>query len=102
MKNAVKPIPAGHEGIIPYCSVADAGPLLAFLKQGFGAEETLRMASADGTVQHAEVRLNGALLMVGQSPNPRPSTIYMYVTDVDAAYERAMSAPGAKSIRAPT
>ncbi|MGH8258634.1 MAG: hypothetical protein ACREUG_02980, partial [Steroidobacteraceae bacterium] len=41
--------------------------------------------------------------MVGQSATSRPNTLYMYVPDVDAAYQRAMSAPGvAKSLRAPT
>jgi uncharacterized glyoxalase superfamily protein PhnB len=41
--------------------------------------------------------------MIGQSPTPRPNTLYMYVADVDAMYARAMSAPGAaKSLREPT
>jgi uncharacterized glyoxalase superfamily protein PhnB len=41
--------------------------------------------------------------MIGASATTRPNTIYMYVPDVDAAYRRAMAAPGAaQSLREPT
>src|SRR5205814_1182913 len=56
-----------------------------------------------GVVRHVEVRIRDCVLMISQSPTPRPNTLYLYVTDVDAAYKRAMAAPGAaKSLREPT
>lgn len=97
----VKPIPQGYEGIIPYFSVTNATALLTFLERAFGAEELFRMAGPDGAIQHAEVRFHGAVLMLGQTPTPRAGQIFMYVADVDSAYAKAMTAPGAKSLRAP-
>jgi uncharacterized glyoxalase superfamily protein PhnB len=103
MKKAVKPVPDGYQAVIPYCAVTDVGALLEFMKKAFGAEEIERMSGPDGTVRHAEVRIRDCVVMVGQSPTSHPSMLYMYVPDVDEAYRRAMSAPGAaKSLREPT
>lgn len=104
MKKPVKPVPEGYPAVIPYCAVKDAGALLEFVKRAFGAEEKYRMADADGVIRHAEVRIRDSVLMIGQSPTTsHPNMLYMYVPDVDAAYRRAMAAPGAaKSLREPT
>jgi len=83
--------------------VKDAGALLEFVKKAFGADETHKMASPDGTVRPAEVRIRDCVLMIGQSATPHPNMLYTYVPDVDAAYRRAMAAPGAaKLLREPT
>lgn len=103
MNQTVKPVPEAYQALIPYFAVTDANALLEFVKQAFGGEEGVKMVDPDGKVRHAEVRIRDCVLMIGQSPNPRPNTIYMYVPDVDPAYQRAMSAPGAaKSLREPT
>jgi uncharacterized glyoxalase superfamily protein PhnB len=103
MHKTVKPVPDGYQALIPYFEVSDATALLEFVKKAFGGAEAFKMAGPDGVVQHAEVRIRDSVMMIGQSPKARPSTIYMYVPDVDAAYKRAMSAPGAaKSLRQPT
>jgi len=103
MKKPVKAVPDGYQALIPYFAVKDAGALIEFVKKAFGAEETHKMASPDGTVLHAELRIRDCVLMIGQSPTSHPNMIYMYVPDVDAAYRRAMAAPGAaKSLREPT
>ena len=103
MKKPVKPVPEGYPAVIPYCAVKDAAALLEFVKKAFGAEEKYRMADPDGVIRHAEVRIRDSVLMIGQSPTSHPNMLYMYVPDVDAAYQRAMAAPGAaKSLREPT
>jgi PhnB protein len=56
-----------------------------------------------GTVVHAKVRPGNSILEMGEAHEefqPMPSMSYMYVNNVDAAYERAIKA-SAKSIFAP-
>jgi uncharacterized glyoxalase superfamily protein PhnB len=46
---------------------------------------------------HAEMRIGNSMLMLGEAPDefgPMPTSIYLYVTDSDAAYERALEAGG--------
>src|SRR5262249_59487018 len=63
-----------------------------------------RMARPDGPVMHAEVRLGGSAVMMGepcsQSP-PMPGCVLPYVNDADAVYRRALEA-GAVSLGEPS
>lgn len=103
MTARVQPVPAGYQTLIPYFAVGDAAGLLAFVRSAFGAAPGQTMRGPNGIVLHAEARIGDCVLMMGQSAAPRPNTTYMYVPDVDAAYRRAMAAPGAaKSLREPT
>lgn len=74
-----------------------------FYKSAFGAEELSRRPLQDGTVLHATLTIDGAMLMVhSESPNlasraPQPDgnssvVIYRYVHDVDSVIERAVAA----------
>jgi uncharacterized glyoxalase superfamily protein PhnB len=104
MSKAKQPIPEGYHTLTPYLTVTDVKALLAFLEKAFGATETYRMARPDGTIRHAEVRIEDSMVMMGQCEDPkaaRPGTLYMYVADADAVYARALAAGGV-SIKAPT
>jgi uncharacterized glyoxalase superfamily protein PhnB len=94
------PIPEGHHTVTPFLRVIDAAKLIEFLKPAFGATVTFRMDGPDGSVMHAEVKIGDSMVMIGQSPEPLPSMIHLYVPDTDAVYKSAMAA-GAKSIREP-
>jgi uncharacterized glyoxalase superfamily protein PhnB len=99
----MNPIPEGYPRVIPYLVVSRAQPLIAFLQSVFGGEQIERMEAADGRVMHAEVRIGDAVVMIGEAKEgvpPRPSTLYLYVEDVDAAYRRAIQA-GASSLMEP-
>jgi PhnB protein len=101
MAGTVKPVPDGYHTVTPYLTVANVAPLLDFLKQAFGAEEKEKMAGPDGTIRHAEVRIGDSVVMMGQAGDQwkaRPATLYLYVPDVDAVYQRALAA-GGKSIQ---
>jgi PhnB protein len=98
----VKPIPDGYQAVVPFLAVKSGVAQIEFLKEAFDATETFRMAGPDGAIHHAELRIRDSVIMIGQSPTPRPSTLHLYVPDVDAAYEKAMSARGAKSVREPS
>lgn len=97
---AVKPIPDGYHTVTPHLTVQGAPALLEFLKQAFDAQVIHCMTSPDGVIRHAEVRIGDSPVMIGEATDewqPMPTTLYLYVNDVDATYERAIKA-GAVSI----
>jgi PhnB protein len=90
--------------VTAYLHPRGTGKLIAFLKAAFGAEEVMRAESATGTIEHAKVRIGDSIVEMGEAHGeyePKPTMFYMYVKDVDAAYERAVKA-GGKSFAAPT
>jgi PhnB protein len=102
---AVKPIPDGFHSVTPFMVVQGAAQLLDFLKQAFDAKEVHRpMQRPDGTIMHAEVRVGNSVLMMGEAMGehtPMPSSLYLYVPDADAVYQRALQA-GGTSLMEPT
>jgi PhnB protein len=100
---AVKPIPDGFHSVTPFLVVPGAAKLLDFLQQAFEAQELHRMQRPDGTIMHAEVRIGDSLVMMGEpmgSSQPMFGSLYLYVHDVDAVYQRALQA-GATSTSEP-
>lgn len=75
-----------------------------FLQETFAAEEVERH-EFDADSAHVELRIGDAVVVVeaGELPPdvaPWTSSIYVYVTDVDAVYQRAMEL-GAQSFEEP-
>ena len=99
----VNPIREGFHTVTPYLIVQDPDNLIEFVKQAFGATETLRTTGASGGI-HAEVRIGDSMVMIGGGGTwrgePRPAVLHLYVHDVDAVYEQALAA-GATSIMEP-
>jgi len=99
---AVKAIPEGYHSVTPSLSVQGAAKLIDFLKEGFGAQEAFRMPAPNGEIMHAEVKIGDSIVMLndlmGQSPTT--SSLFLYVTDVDQVYQRALKA-GGTSLSAP-
>src|SRR4051812_30521056 len=111
------PQAAGHAmtsypTIVPYLAVADAAAAIDFYKRAFGAEERLRVPGPDRTVMHAEILINGGLVMLTDSaphvgfPAPAPGEkvpvgIIMVAwpkpEDVDAIHARAVAAGAASN-----
>ena len=102
------PIPAGFHAITPHLVIKGASEAIEFYKRAFGAEEISRMPmpGPDGQVKlgHAELKIGDSpLFLADEFPNygsvgpngSSPVTIHLYVTDVDAAFARAVEA-GAK------
>jgi len=99
----VKPIPEGYHSVTPYLVVKGVAALIDFLKQAFDAREIERMSRPDGTIQHAEVRIGDSVVMMGEATTPwepMPTMLYLYVSDTDATYQRALKA-GATSVQEP-
>ena len=104
----VKAVPEGYHTITPNIVVSDGAKAIDFYKKAFGAEEIVRMPGPNGGIMHAELRIGDSVVMLGEdmpefgSKNPKayggsPVSFYVYVEDVDAAWERAINA-GAKSV----
>lgn len=100
---AARPIPEGYHSITPHLINENASRLIEFLKRAFDAREINRLSGPDGRVLHAELRIGDSMLMIGEASGEwkaMPSSIALYVADVDATYRRALDA-GAISIREP-
>jgi PhnB protein len=105
----VAPVPPGYAGVTPYLIVRDAARAIDFYKRAFGATETLRLLYPDGKVAHAELAIGQGFVMLAeemteggyrgpQSLGGTPVSLLVYVSDVDAAFTRAVAA-GAKAQR---
>lgn len=98
----VKPIPDGFPRVTPYLCVDGASAAIDFYRDVLGATERVRMPAPDGRIGHAELELGDSLIMLSDE-NPdwgtrgpkafggSPVTVSVYVEDVDAAFERAIS-----------
>jgi uncharacterized glyoxalase superfamily protein PhnB len=99
----VKTIPDGYHSITPYLIVEGAAKLSEFLKQAFGAIEMYRLMRPDGKIWHAEVKIGDSVVMMSdacEEMKPMPTTIHLYVDDMDATYKNALQA-GARSVTEP-
>jgi uncharacterized glyoxalase superfamily protein PhnB len=90
----------------PTLQYDDAQAAIDFLKAAFGFEELSVMKNEDGTIGHAELVLDGAVVMVSdkQAADARfpmgPNTLYFALDDPDSHHERAVGA-GADIVMAP-
>jgi PhnB protein len=92
--------------VAPHLVVDDAAAAVDFYVKAFGATELGRVPHPDGRLVHAALNLNGSMVMLnddfpehhdGKSSTPTalggtPVTIHLQVTDVEAAFARAVDA----------
>ena len=94
---------AAASAATPYLCVKGGAAALDFYKKAFGALETMRITGKDGSIGHADIRIEGAQLMLSDewpeggvfSPHTlggSPVTVHLYVMDVDAFAARAAAA----------
>jgi PhnB protein len=102
-------MPKGYHAVTPYLACRDAARAIEFCKQAFGAAEVMRMPGPGGKIGHAEVKIGDSRIMLADEypemdflgPQARGGTsvhLHVYVKDVDAMVERAVSA-GARVLR---
>src|SRR5438309_4932584 len=95
-------VPEGMHTVTPFLHPKGAPAVIEFMKNAFGAQEVDRYES-EGVVHHAKVRIGNSMIEMGEAHGPyqpMPTTFYLYVEDVDAAYRRALGA-GATSTGEP-
>ncbi len=96
--------PDKYTSVSPYLVVNGARATIDFLKRVFDAEELRTFPSDEGGLMHAEVRIDDTVVMLADSAEgwpPTPAFVHVYVSDVDATFQRALEA-GAESVQAPT
>ena len=102
---AAKPVPDGYHTVTPYLTVRDAPKVIEFLQQAFGAKISHEpVKRPDGTIMHAQVTVGDSPIMIGEESEmakPTTSSLYLYVSDVDSVYERAVKA-GGNTVMEPT
>lgn len=95
---------AVHE-LYAYLCVRDAAAAIDFYARAFGARELFRLTEPGGRVGHAEIDLDGHVLMLSEeypelgvrSPerlDATPVTLHLHVDDADAWVARAVAAGG--------
>ena len=102
--------PEGYPRISPYLYYEDGAAAIDWLTQAFGFRERMRMPGEDGRIMHAELELDGGVVMLAapqreRFKNPKEleanaSSVYVYVDDVDGHFERAKQA-GAEILQEP-
>jgi PhnB protein len=102
----VKPVPEGMHTVTPHLICAGAADAIEFYKKAFNAIEMGHLPNPQGKLMHASIRIGDSAVMLAdefpdwgkfgpKSLKGSPVTIHLYVEDVDATFERAVSA-GAK------
>jgi PhnB protein len=97
------PIPAGYHTVTPYLAVPDTQSLIDFMVKVFDAKEGEIVRKPDGLIRHAEVQIGDSIIMLGTTSSTygnATATLYVYVDDADARYQRALEA-GATSLSEP-
>ncbi|HET9693242.1 MAG TPA: VOC family protein [Steroidobacteraceae bacterium] len=111
MPQHVQPVPEGMHSVTPHLVCDGAAAAIEFYQRALGATGAGTLLGPDGRVMHAQVRIGDSTVMLvdenrqygmlgPKSLNGSPVTIHLYVDDVDAVYQRAVSA-GAKAVMPP-
>jgi PhnB protein len=89
--------PEGWHTVTPRIVARDAEQLVKFLKRVFDATGDYRQAGP------SEVRIGDSVVMISDAGIRSPMTafLYVYVSDADATFRRALDA-GARAIEAPS
>ncbi len=103
--------PEGMPRMVPYLFYNDIPAALEWLAKAFAFQTRNSMPGPGGAIMHAEMALDDAVIMLGpaseerslSSPKDLPAvnqSLYVYVNNVDAHFERAKAA-GAKIMSEP-
>ena len=95
--------PAGYPSISPYLICKDPDSLIKFLGDAFGGLLLRRFDRPDGSLMHAEVRIEDSVIMIGGGTTDFQSCdvhIHLYVKDAVSSFHRAIAA-GATIVQEP-
>jgi PhnB protein len=101
MAKAKSAVPAGFHTVTPQVILDHAAQTIDWYKKAFGAEERGRAVGPDGKIMHAEVRIGNSSIMMndamGGAKGPTsmggsPVSLWIYVDDADALFNRAVAA----------
>lgn len=102
-----------HSTVIPAMRYRNAPAMIDWLGKVFGFERHAVYEGANGVIDHAELKLNGGMVMLGSTKDDEygrvfkspgdlggaeTRSVYIVVENADAAYKRAIDA-GAPVVR---
>ncbi|AXT52054.1 VOC family protein [Aquimarina sp. BL5] len=96
-------ITAGHQQAMPYLVVENADDFIDFIRKIFNAQEMIRKVDAAYKVEHSEVMIGDATIMITEASKTYPAqhtSMYVYVKDTDQTYYNAIDA-GSTSLMQP-
>jgi uncharacterized glyoxalase superfamily protein PhnB len=94
---AVKAVPDTYHTVTPYLVVKDAAQTIDFIKRAFGAREVHVMKGPNGEIRHGDLVVGDSHIMLGEAGGPwpsQPTSLYVYLPDCDAVYQKALAAGG--------
>jgi PhnB protein len=103
MTQAKKAVPEGFHTVTPQLTLDNAAQAIDWYKQALGAEEVTRAVGPDGKIMHADLRIGNSHIMLndafmgGKGPKSlggSPASLWVYVDDCDALFNRAIGAGG--------
>ena len=103
MAKAKSAVPEGFHTVTPQLTLDNAAQAIDWYKKALGAEEVSRAVGPDGKVMHADLRIGNSHIMVndpmGGSKGAKafggsPASLWLYVEDCDALFNRAVGAGG--------
>jgi uncharacterized glyoxalase superfamily protein PhnB len=95
--------PQGYNSVSVYMMADDPQRVIDFLTAAFDAQPQRRYEGTDGSLLHAELKIDDSIVMIaGAAPDfpAFPVWLHVYVPDVDEAYRRALAA-GGRSVQEP-
>jgi PhnB protein len=103
MPEKPQPVPPGFHTLTPHLIVRDAARAITFYEKAFGAQLLGKMLTPDGKVMHAAMKVGDSMMMLNDefpewgalspvSNGGSGVTLHMYLENVDAAFQKAVSA----------
>jgi len=101
MAKARRPVPEGFHTVTPQLTLDNAAQAIDWYKRALGAQEVSRAVGPEGQIMHAELRIGDSRIMLndammgGKGPKAMggsPASLWIYVEDCDALFNRAVSA----------
>ncbi|MEE9374188.1 MAG: VOC family protein [Saprospiraceae bacterium] len=93
----------GHQTVIPYIRIENPRGFIKWTEAVFGAQENEVVTSDDGTVRHAQILIDDAIIMMSTAREEWPvdnASFYIYVDSTAQTYQKAIEM-GAKSVFEP-
>lgn len=87
--------PSGYNSVSPYFIIDGAQKFIDLLQKIFGATQLRRYDRPDGSIMHAEIRIDDSIIMVGDSSQEFPAVsliMHVYVSNVDETFDKAVKA----------
>lgn len=97
---SVNPVPEGFHTVTPHLTLEGAAKAIDFYQSAFGAKEIMRAPDPSGhKIWHATLQIGNSMIFVndvfpemGPDSKQSESSVWLYVSDVDTWFKRAVDA----------